>query len=71
MTFLLMLKMKSIGWRNIMSDTDKLKEIYNAIRQDEIKNVRTGKYDDKDMVDRIAKYLLKIARKEQEKQNED
>ena len=54
-----------------MSDTDKLKEIYNAIRQDEIKNVRTGKYDDKDMVDRIAKYLLKIARKEQEKQNED
>ena len=47
-------------------DPKKLNVMYAALRKDELRNEKTGVYDDKAMVDRIAKYLLKHAKEEVE-----
>lgn len=51
------------GWKNIMgnenAEVDKqlLREMFYEIRNAEIKNVKTGKLDDKQMTERIMKYI--------------
>lgn len=49
-------------------DEQKLRKMYDLIRSDELRNDKTGQYDDKDMVDRIMKYLLKKANEEVDEQ---
>ncbi len=51
---------------------ENVREMFKVIRSAEIKNDKTGKYDDKAMVNRIRNYILEIAKKEveQEEQNE-
>lgn len=45
-------------------DLKKLNDMYTSLRKDELRNEKTGEYDDKKMVDRIANYLLKVAKEE-------
>ena len=45
-------------------DEQKLRKMYDEIRGVELKNDKTGQYDDKEMVDRIMRYLLKKAKEE-------
>lgn len=51
------------GWKNIMEnessvvDKQLLREMFYEIRNAEIKNVKTGKWDDKQMTERIMKYI--------------
>lgn len=47
-------------------DNNKVWEIYRNIRRFENDNVKTQKYDDKEVVKRIVSYFEKIARKEAE-----
>ena len=47
-----------------------LKEMFNAIRSAEIKNVKTQKKDDKGMIQSIEKYIFEKVGEEM-KQNED
>ena len=47
-------------------DNNKVWEIYRNIRRFENDNVKTQKYDDKEVVKRIVSYFEKIARKEVE-----
>lgn len=41
-----------------------MREMYNAIRSAEIKNIKTQKKDDKQMVAAITKYILDKVKKE-------
>lgn len=45
-------------------DEQRLQIMYDRIRKDELRNDKTGQYDDKEMVDRIVKYLHKMAEEE-------
>ncbi len=45
-------------------DEQKLREMYDKIRKEELRNDKTSQYDDKGMVDRILKYLHKMAEEE-------
>lgn len=47
-------------------DPKKLSSMYAILRKEELRNEKTGVYDDKAMVERIAKYLLKNAKEEVE-----
>lgn len=47
-------------------DNNKVWEIYRNIRRFENDNVKTQKYDDKEVVKRIVSYFEKIARREAE-----
>ena len=47
-------------------DSKKLNTLYTILRKDELRNEKTGVYDDKKMVERIAKFLLKQAKEEVE-----
>ncbi len=51
-------------------DEQLLKTMFNAIRNSEIKNIKTQKYDDKKMVNLIEDYVTKKV-KEEMKNNED
>lgn len=61
-TFLMLMK-KWKGWKSIMEnktlDEKLLREMYNVIRSAEIKNIKTQKNDDKQMVSAIEKYIVK------------
>lgn len=54
-------------WRNIMENKNEeldkilLREMFNTIRYEEEKNNKINKYDDKQMVNRILKYIIKKA----------
>lgn len=41
-----------------------MREMFNTIRSDEIKNINTQKYDDKAMARRIEGYILKKVKEE-------
>ena len=62
------------GWKSIMAnkllDDKLLREMYNVIRSAEIKNIKTQKNDDKQMVSAIEKYIVKKV-EEEARQNED
>ena len=47
-----------------------LREMYNVIRGEEIINIKTQKYDDKQMISRIERYIIKKI-EEEELQNEN
>ena len=68
-----MLTKKWKGWKNIMANKDLdpalMREMFNAIRNTEIKNIKTQKLDDKQMVSAITDYITKKVGKE--KLNED
>ena len=49
-----------------MIDPKKLNDMYTTLRRNELRNEKTGEYDDKKMVERIFNYLLKIAKEEVE-----
>lgn len=49
-------------------DEQKIRMMYDTIRKDEIRNDKTGQFSDKEMVDRITKYLYKKAKEEVDKQ---
>lgn len=51
-------------------DSKLLREMFNTIRSAEIKNIKTQKNDEKQMVGAIAKYIVKKVGEEVEK-NED
>lgn len=59
------------GWKSIMAnkalDEILLREMYNAIRSAEIKNIKTQKNDDKQMVSAIEKYIVKKVEAEVQK----
>lgn len=48
-------------------DEKLLREMYNAIRSAEIKNIKTQKNDDKQMVSAIEKYVMKKVEEEAQK----
>ena len=64
----LMLMKKWKGWKNTMGNKELnetlLREMYNAIRKVEIKNIKTQKNDDKQMVASIEKYIYKKVEEE-------
>lgn len=41
-----------------------LREMYNTVRSEEIKNIKTQKYDNRQMVSRIEKYIFDKVQKE-------
>lgn len=45
-------------------DVTKVEKIYQTLRKAEWQNDRTGEFDDKKMVERIEKYLIKKAKEE-------
>ena len=45
-------------------DKQKIEKMYQTLRKAEWQNDRTGEYDDKKMVDRIERYLVKKAKEE-------
>jgi len=45
-------------------DEQRLQKMYDTIRKEELRNDKTGQYDDKAMVDRIMRYILKEAKEE-------
>ena|GEM_PF-6582413 len=47
-------------------DKQKIEKMYQTLRKAEWQNDRTGKYDDKKMVDHIERYLVKKAKEEGE-----
>jgi hypothetical protein len=47
-----------------------LRDMFNAIRQEEIKNIKVNKFDDKTMVKRISSYIEKNINKEGGMSNE-
>ena len=70
----MMYSMISKKARKTMSDNvkeDKARAMLKVIRGDEVKNERTGHYDDKTMAQRISKYLLEQAKKELEEENNE
>jgi hypothetical protein len=44
---------------NQEDDKKLLREMFNDVRNAEIKNVKIQKYDDKQMAQRIAKYVIR------------
>ena len=62
------------GWKSIMETKELnkklLREMYNVIRGEEIINIKTQKYDDKQMISRIERYIIKKI-EEEELQNEN
>ena len=46
-------------------------KMLNAIKKAEIENAKTMKFTDKDMVERIAKYILSEAKKELSASNDN
>ena len=48
-------------------DMTKVEKMYQALRKAEWQNDRTGDCDDKKMVERIERYLIKKAQEEVEK----
>lgn len=69
--------MRMKKWRRWRSTMDKidinenlLREMYNKVRSAEIKNIKTQKNDDKQMVSAIEKYIVKKVEEEVHK-NED
>lgn len=48
-------------------DENLLREMYNAIRSAEIKNIKTQKNDDKQMVSTIERYIVKKVEAEVQK----
>lgn len=64
----LMLMKRWKGWKSIMAnkplDEKLLREMYNAIRSAEIKNIKTQKNDNKQMVKAITKYIVKKVEEE-------
>ena len=44
-------------------DKQKIEKMYQTLRKAEWQNDRTGEYDDKKMVDRIERYLVKRRKK--------
>lgn len=63
-----MLMKKWKGWKNTMVNKDLdptlMREMFNAIRSAEIKNIKTQKNDDKHMVSAITEYITKKVGKE-------
>lgn len=59
------------GWKSIMEnkalDEKLLREMYNAIRSAEIKNIKTQKNDDKQMINAIERYIVKKVEEEVKK----
>lgn len=47
-------------------DAKKLDEMYRIIRNTEVKNDKTGQWDDQEMVNKIASFLIKMAKEEME-----
>lgn len=47
-------------------DAEKLDKMYMEIRKAEIKNDKTGQWDDKEMVNKITNFLIKMAKEEME-----
>lgn len=45
-------------------DLKKVENLYQKLRTAEVQNDHTGELDDKQMVDRIANYLFKMAKEE-------
>lgn len=75
MTISLMRKKRWGKWRNTMEskkdlDSQLLKSMFNSIRSEEIKNIKTQKRDDKAMVRVIEEFVNKKVGEEM-KQNED
>lgn len=75
MTISLMRKKRWRKWRNTMEskkdlDSQLLKSMFNSIRSEEIKNIKTQKRDDKAMVRVIEEFVNKKVGEEM-KQNED
>lgn len=50
-------------------DIDKLDDMYKEIYKIELKNDKTGKWDDREMVNGISKFLMKRAKEEMEEQS--
>lgn len=48
-------------------DEKLLREMYNAIRSAEIKNIKTQKNDDKQMINAIERYIVKKVEEEVKK----
>lgn len=45
-------------------DMTKIETMYRVLRKNEWQNDRTGEFDDKKMVERIERYLIKKAKEE-------
>lgn len=45
-------------------DEVRMRRMFNAIRSTELKNDKTGKYSDKEMVELIKKYVVKLVKEE-------
>lgn len=72
MIIFLMQKKKWKKWRNTMMnekdlDTQLLRSMFNSIRSAEIKNIKTQKRDDKDMVRVIEEFVYKKVGEEMKK----
>lgn len=72
MIIFLMQKKKWKKWRNTMVnekdlDTQLLRSMFNSIRSAEIKNIKTQKRDDKDMVRVIEEFVYKKVGEEMKK----
>ncbi len=52
-------------------DSNLIDEMFIEIRRAEVRNEKLGKYDDKTMVAKISKYILDMAKKEVEKEEEN
>lgn len=71
---LILMKLKG-KWKIIMTndgksiDIDKLDDMYKEIYKIELKNDKTGKWDDREMVNGIFKFLMKRAKEEMEEQS--
>lgn len=68
---LILMRLKG-RWKIIMTndgkniDAEKLDKMYMEIRKAEIKNDKTGQWDDKEMVNKITNFLIKMAKEEME-----